>query len=51
MEEIVKAEKNNCKQFAKLQKGYIYDDEIVEINRVRTHKMYDMYERLKAAAR
>ena len=51
MGDIIATEKSLCKRFATLQKGYLHPSEIDEINRARTAKMFDLFNRLNAANR
>ena len=51
MGDIIATEKSLCKRFATLQKGYLHTSEIDEINRARTAKMFDLFNRLNAANR
>ena len=50
MEKILKTEERLCKKFASLQRGFLDPREIREINRARTHKMVDIYNRLTRVA-
>jgi hypothetical protein len=49
LEKIIKTEKRLCKKFASLQRGYLHPSEIEEINRYRTAKVIDTYDRLTKA--